>query len=203
MIIKLKTYPVSGITSGEVNLKALDDEIRASGFVDSLGSLGKEGDDIIVYGVAISNSAGLDQLVMNHGGEDIEKLRQNLLAEVDTAAQDKRKKFSIDSMDYSRMNKKLEAQKFKDSGYPEEEIDNSTPFTGFYPYVSAHKDAMDLNTGQESADDILTVTSAEDKKDAEIEDHREKGRRRIKETNNRALMRTRKADAINNINTVI
>jgi len=109
MIIKLKTYPVSGITSGEVNLKALDDEIRDSGFVDSLGSLGKEGDDIIVYGVAISNSAGLDQLVMNHGGENIEKLRQNLLEEVNAAAQDKRKKFSIHSMDYSRINKKLEA----------------------------------------------------------------------------------------------
>jgi len=201
MAVKLKTYDKTTITSGELDLSQLNEEIKDSGHVNGFAALGKEGNNIAVYGDSFADESALDALFLAHE-EDIEILRQNLVSEVDEAANIKRGEFITGHMDLTYVNKQLEAQRFKDAGYPENDIDSDEPFSGFYPYVSAYKVASGLATGEAAADEILLSAVNAHKPDATIEKHRNKREKEIKDSSSKSAMKGFRDSALTEINAV-
>ena len=202
MATELKTYDKNTITSGELDLCQLDKEIKDSGHVTGFACLGREGDNILVYGDSFADETALDALVLAHE-EDIEVLRQNLTYEIDEAAKKKRVQFNTGHMDLTYINKQLEAQKFKDVGYPENDIDLDEPFVGFYPYVSAYRVASGLATGEEAADAILLSSNNSKRPDAEIEKHRNKRKREIADSSSKSAMKGFRDSALTEIDNVV
>ncbi len=202
---KLKIYNKdTDIQSGEVDLKKLDAEIRSAACVNSFRALGQEASQIIVYGESIGDESALDNIVLSHSSEeDLDDLQKQLDDEVDDCANGKRSQFLTPHMDLTYINKKLEAQKFKDAGNPENEIDENEPFSGLYPYVSAYRYSEELATGEESAAKILGMSAVLTPIDAKIEKHRNTAKNQIKKHKlaaNRSLMRAARTEARNAIN---
>jgi hypothetical protein len=199
-MIKLKTYSRAAIPSGALDLNELHSEMASCGHITNFACLCLEGDNIDVYGDSLDAENPLDSLVSMHN-EDVEKLRESLLDEIDESARVKRENFVDPNMGETHINKRKEAQAFRDAGNPENDIAPEPPFsTAIHPYVSAYKKSNDLPTGQDAADEIINAADQSSGKDADIEHHRNKGKKRVRSSSDRAEMRARRDEAIASIN---
>lgn len=197
---KLKTYSRAAIPSGALDLDELHYEMASCGHITNFACLCLEGDNIDVYGDSLDAESPLDSLVSVHN-EEIEKLRESLLNEIDESARVKREKFVTPHMGGTHVNKRKEAQAFRDAGNPENDITPEPPFSAAaHPYVSAHKKSNSLSTGQAAADEIINAADQSSGKDADIEHHRNKGKKDIRSSNNRAAMKGHRDTTISSIN---
>jgi len=117
-------------------------------------------DYIIVFSNTISaaEQTELDSIIAAHTGKDpepsqIDQLKEDSKTEIDNCAGEARDRYvtTTKAQDAVYVLKEKEAEKYKGNGYPAD-------LTG-YPFVQADKNARNFNTGQEAADDILTLAT--------------------------------------------
>lgn len=82
-MIVLKTYPTSYINSGTLELGKLDEEIQASGFVTNYIKVNESNGTISVYGDAMVDESGLDNMVAIHDDSDPARLLIQSLFDTD------------------------------------------------------------------------------------------------------------------------
>jgi len=173
----LATYSIEEkIPSGYIVIYWLKKQITDSGCINGKVSISISGDEISIRGIEIIDEALLLSILNNHSGlPELDDYKDEAKSFVHDAANAKRSEYVSDDMDLTYANKRAEAKQFKDSGYPENDIDLISPFTGEYPYVSSYRHAKNLANGRESADIILQKYAELAVMDSLIEDYRHVG----------------------------
>jgi len=82
---KLKTYTISTILSGSLNLNKLNDEIENSGTVSDFQNISnnKKTDEIEIFGASILDLPALDLIIENHSAFDLSELKESRYDEID------------------------------------------------------------------------------------------------------------------------
>lgn len=81
----LKTYNLTDILEGIINVTKLNEEIEASSCISGFKNVthNQKNDSIVIHGESITDETQLDQLIQNHKAKDLTDWKREKAAEID------------------------------------------------------------------------------------------------------------------------